>query len=139
MDSDIDEGAKVGNIGHDTRTDHTRLEITDAVNVVTIGEGRKLIAWITARLLEFPDDIVKSELTDLIAKRCRLPDLANATAEQIRDPLAKLAGEILEQRIAFRMNASVVERIGSTWNSEKACSQFVGLLTETWNIEQLLA
>ena len=108
------------------------------MDIIAIGEGRELLAWIAAGLLELPDNVVKSELTDLIAEALRLFDDADSAAKQIRNPFAKLAGEILEQRIAFRMDTGIVERIGSARDTEKTGGLLKGLLAEARNLEQLL-
>ena len=69
VNSNIDEGAKVGDVGDNAGTDHSRHQVSDGVQVVPEGEGGEGLARVATRLLQLTDDIIEGELTDVEAGR----------------------------------------------------------------------
>ena len=55
--ADVDEGAKIGDIGDDSRHFHARLQVVYFVDLVGKGEGLEAIARIAPGPSDFGDDI----------------------------------------------------------------------------------
>ena len=138
VNPNIDEGAKVGDVGDNAGTDHSRHQVSDGVQVVPEGEGGKGLTRVATRLLQFTDDIIEGELTDLIPQMLRLAHKRHAASEKVTDPLAHLLGQLLEQRVALGVNPGVVEGMARLGYPQEASRQFEGLAAEPGNFEKLL-
>ena len=57
VDTDIDEGAEVGDVGDDAWQDHAFYEVVDGVDILVELEFFKLFARIAPRFFQFLEDI----------------------------------------------------------------------------------
>ena len=138
VNPDIDERTEVGDVGDNARTDHSRHQIGDGVQVFAEREGSEGFAGIATRLLELPHDVIEGELPDLVSEVFRLAHQGHPTAKKVADPLAHLLGQLLKQGIALGVNPRIVEGMSRLGNPQEPCRQLEGLSAEPWHVEELL-
>ena len=64
--ADIDEGAKVCDVGDDSGADHPGFEVRDLVDVVAVADDLKLRAGISSRFFKLLNDVIKGEFSDCV-------------------------------------------------------------------------
>ena len=57
MDTDIDKGAEIGDVGHDARQFHTLVQVFYALHAAVKLEGLYLFTWVTTGLLQLLHDV----------------------------------------------------------------------------------
>ncbi len=64
MHADIDESAELSHVGYNAFQNHSRLCIANFANAFSEAGGHKLVARITARVLQFIENVIESEFAD---------------------------------------------------------------------------
>ena len=113
MDPDIDEGPKVGDVGHDARQFHSLAQVVDGVDAV--GEAKLLdgLARVAPRLLQFGEDVVERGQSDGgrdVAPDVDLP-LLLLVGHELRHGATLVGRHALHDGVALGVDCRVVERI----------------------------
>ncbi len=122
MDADIDEGAKVGDVGDHPLQHHLGHQIADFLHPFLEGRGFELGARVAARLVQFADDVGDGGHTELLVGIVgRLEGTQQAAvAEQTIHGLFQPGEDPLYHRVGFRVYRRAVQRVAATANTQKA-------------------
>jgi hypothetical protein len=111
VNTDVDEGAEVRDIGHDAGADHAGLEVRDLADVLAKRERYEAFARIATGPGQLDQNVLESKTADLFLERAFPAQQLRSLPQQIRDALVQARRERLDRAVALRMNAGVVERM----------------------------
>lgn len=109
--ANVDEGAKIGDIGDDTWKHHPLDKVIEGVNPLVELESFELLARVASGFLQFCYNISKGRHAHLCCNITREVDgiALGLVADKIRDRTVLVLGHLFYQGIAFGVNGRVVE------------------------------
>ena len=122
MDTDIDEGAEVGDVGDHPFQHHFGHQVADLLHPFLEGSGFELGARIAARLVQLADDIGHCGYAELRVGVVGRLETAQQTAiaEQAVHGLCQLGEDPLHHRIGLRVDRRAVEGVAAVADPHKA-------------------
>ncbi len=141
MDADIDEGAEVGDVGHDARKLHARHEVVDGMHAGVELERLGFAARVEAGLLQFLHDIVERRHAHRLGDIAVEVDAAacGRVLHQVTHAAAAVLGHVLHHGVALRVDGAGVERVLGAGDAQEAGALREGGRTEARHFLQLLA
>jgi len=139
MDTDVDKGAEVGDIGHHSFENHSHLQILDGLDAFTEVGGAELWTRVSTGFFEFPEDVAdrrQAELLvdELLRQQCpeqlRVADDFANSLDDFANSLPDLGEDTLDERVGFRMHRRAVERVVAFVDAQEAGRQLEGLVAE---------
>ena len=110
VDTDVDEGSKVGDVRHDAWQDHPRHQVVDLLDIRVELKLLQLLARIATGFLQFLHDVGERRQANLL--RHILIDIDACTlvliGDEVADGATAVLRHLLHDGIALRMHGTVV-------------------------------
>ncbi|EPH45800.1 hypothetical protein STRAU_1161 [Streptomyces aurantiacus JA 4570] len=141
VDADVHERAERGDVRDDALQDHPRRQVGDLLDAVL--EGRRLEGRtrVTARLLQFLEDVRDGRQTEHVVHE--VGGLQGAqrgrVADQRADIAARRTGHPPHHRIRLGVHAGGVQRVVAAADAQEARALFVRLRAEPGHVLEALA
>ena len=139
MNTDIDEGSEVGDVGDDARQLHAFAQVVNGLHAGVELELLNLFARVAPGFLQLVHDVGKGGESDvaghisLYVNLCTLVGLA----DKVGDGAMTILGHLLHNAIALRMNSRVVEWVLGIRDAQESGTLLIGGRTQAGHLLQL--
>ena len=139
MNANINEGAEVGYIGNHAFQHHAGFEIRHFFHTFLELCRLEFRPWIPTGFFQFPENVANSRQTkSVIGVPGRIDRLeCRDITHDLLDGLLQINQDALYQRIGFWMHRRSIKWIVTPDHAQKSCCLFIGLVTQTWHLQQL--
>ena len=136
MHADVDERAKLGNVGDDALKDHVRLDVGELADGLGEAGSDKLIPRIAAGLSEFFEDVRDGEAAgrELL---CVNPREKLRTLDEQVDGHVECLGDLLDHWVGFRVDGGAIEGVLPVADAKEAGGLLEGLRADAGNLVEL--
>ena len=128
MDTDIDKGSEVGDVGDDARQNHAFHQVVDGVDILVELEFLSLLTGIAPRFFQFLEDIGEGGDahfgSDVLADVDGLALLL--IINKVGDSATMILSHLFDDGIALRMNRRIVEGILGAMDAQETSTLLVG-------------
>ena len=133
MHTNIDKRAKVGDVGHRTFEDHTRLQVVHCLDAIGKLSGFKFRTRIATRFFQLFDDVGYRRHTEFLISKVRCFQVTQfaAVTHQIFQCLLCCCQNAFHHRIGFRVNGRGVQRVIAVVNAQEARALLEGFRPQT--------
>lgn len=141
LKSQVDEGSECGQVIDLPGEFHTDMEVVDGAHLVVIEGFFGILSRVTARFFEFGDNIGEGRESDLaggVFLEVDFSEEVRISDEAVHVDLHVLCYAV-DEFVTFGVDTGIVERIGTSGNTEKAGALLEGLLTHSRYFQEVFA
>ena len=141
MHADVDERAKIGDVGDHPFEHHPRLQVGDSLDPLLEACRDKVTARIAPRLFELAENVAHRRQAEALIdeglgrERAQRPALADDLSGRTTDSRQ----DAVHQRIGLGMHSRRIERVVAVEHTQEACRLLEGLVAKPRHIAQSLA
>ena len=139
--TDIHKGSEGGDVGHDARQFHARLEVFEFFDPFLESEDLEALARIPSGLGQLVEDVLEGRQAHLVGDVLFRTDLAAkpTVTDEIAHGAPEITGHGIDQFVALRMNRAGIQRVPGLMDSEESGALLEGLRTQSGHFQQFFA